>query len=125
MTALGLRTPDPAIRGAMLLSGLYGFTPLDARDHAYGDDPAQFVPNQTLLASDLPLFVAGAQYDPPRFQREFVSLLGTLLDKRGHLPPSFIAGGHNHFTISLHLGSSDTRLSDAMLAFMRTQSAAR
>lgn len=125
MTALGLRAPDPALRGAMLLSGLYGFTALDRRDHDYCDSPQDYAPRPALLACDLPLFVAGAEYDPPRFQQEFVALLGALLEARGHLPPAYLAGGHNHYSISMHLGSSDTRLSDAMLGFMRTQTDAR
>ncbi|UAK22870.1 alpha/beta hydrolase [Sphingomonas nostoxanthinifaciens] len=120
-TALRLR-PDPAgVRGAILLSGLYGFTPLDERDTLYYG-PASDYPTRRPLAAmvdtALPLLLACAEYDPPRFQEELVSLLAARLARHGTLPATRILSGHNHFSLAYHIGGRDTRLAEAMLAFI-------
>jgi acetyl esterase/lipase len=74
----GLR-PDlkDQVAGLILLSGLYGFTPLDEKDLRYyseASDGQDHSPKQPLLASGIPMFVACAEYDPARFQREFLGL---------------------------------------------------
>ncbi len=111
------------VRAAIMLSGLYGFTPLsDVRDQSYyGEDaslhPAR-IPAEAVLSTDLPLFLAAAEFDPPRFQAEFASLLHHRLDRHGILPRSYIASGHNHYSLPYHLGTSDTRLQDEIIAFV-------
>lgn len=109
------------IVGAILLSGLYGFTPLDDRDTAYYG-PAELYPErwprEAVVEADLPLFVAASQFDPPRFQREWVALLAARLERHGVLPHAFFGAGHNHYSFASHIGGDDTRLSDAMLGFI-------
>ncbi len=65
----------------------------------------------------MPLFVACAEFDPPRFQTETVALLQKVLKVRGSLPRAQLASGHNHYTLAMHLGTSDTRLADEILSF--------
>lgn len=110
--------------GAVLLSGLYGFTALDdERDLSYyGADPALHAartPSEALVASRLPLYVACAEFDPPRFQQEFATLLQRRLDTHGTLPRSCVISGHNHFSLVYHLGLSDRHLSDEIVAFVK------
>lgn len=109
------------LAAAVLLSGLYGFTPLDERDSLYYGAPDLYPerrPLDAVVATTLPLLVAGAEYDPPRFQAEFLSLLAARLERHGIMPRAYIASGHNHFSLAYHLGGSDTRLADEILAFI-------
>jgi acetyl esterase/lipase len=119
-TALMLR-PDAALRGAVLLSGLYGFTPLEERDQLYYGDAALYperMPREAVTSTALPLFVASAQFDPARFQAEWSGLLQARLERHGALPQCQYARGHNHYSMAMHLGTSDRRLSDEIAGFV-------
>lgn len=120
-TALMLRGEALGAAAAVLLSGLYGHTPIDTRDALYYGDPADYaarMPREAMTAATLPLFVACAQYDPPRFQRETIGLLAERLERHGTLTPAAILSGHNHYSLAAHLGTADTRLSDDILGFL-------
>jgi len=123
---LALRDDHRAlVRAAALLSGLYGVTPLDERDTLYygpQEAYAQRMPMAAVVETSLPLLVAGAQFDPPRFQAEWAGLLQARLDRHGHLPRAHYASGHNHYSMAMHLGTSDRRLSDELLAFLAEHS---
>uniref|UniRef100_UPI0035CB3CE9 alpha/beta hydrolase n=1 Tax=uncultured Sphingomonas sp. TaxID=158754 RepID=UPI0035CB3CE9 len=113
-------------RGAVLLSGLYGFTPLDERDTAYYGPTDLYPdrwPREAVIDTTLPLLIAGAEFDPPRFQAEFAGLLAARLAKHGELPRAHFGSGHNHFSLAYHLGGSDTRLADEILAFVNQATA--
>nr|WP_287386631.1 alpha/beta hydrolase [Sphingobium sp.] len=110
------------IRAAILLSGLYGYTPLDARDMLYYGDPALYpdrMPMEAVAATPLPLMLACAEFDPPRFQAEFLGLMQDRFARHGAMPRAFIHSGHNHYSMSMHLGTADRRLSDEICAFVR------
>lgn len=122
-TYLQLRPDKQEIVGAVLLSGLYGVTPLDPPDRAYfNNDEAVQAGRESLHAvasSSVPLMVASAEFDPRRFQVETLALQEAILKARGRLPRTHFASGHNHYTLAMHIGSSDTRLSDEILSFVR------
>ena len=112
------------VRGAIFLSGVYGVTPMDdRRDRSYyGEDEtrhATMAPLNAVSATKLPLLVCCAQFDPPRFQAEFLGLLQRRLEQHGELPRTYVASGHNHFSMAYHLGSSDRRLADEVEWFVR------
>lgn len=110
------------IRAAILLSGLYGYTPLDERDTLYYGDPALYperMPLETVAAIELPLFIACAEHDPARFQAEFLGLMQDRLARHGTTPRAMILSGHNHYSMPMHLGTADRRLADAICAFVR------
>ncbi len=120
-TALMLRGTMPGVAAAVLLSGLYGYTPIDDRDALYYGDPADYgirAPREAVVGTTLPLFLACAQYDPTRFQRETIGLLADRLERHGTLPAAAILSGHNHYSLAMHLGTQDTRLSDQILGFL-------
>jgi acetyl esterase/lipase len=122
-TALQLR-PALDVRGAVLLSGLYGLTGYeDSRDLAYyGEDRALHsarAPLEALVATELPLLVACSEFDPPRFQAEWLGLLQRRFERHGSLPRAWYGSGHNHFSLAYHLGTADTRLADEIVAFAR------
>lgn len=119
-TALQLR-PDLAVRGCVLLSGLYGYAPFEDRDAIYYGDAAGFAERmalQALAATNLPLFVACAELDPQRFQTEWAGLLMDRLVRHGKLPHCYYASGHNHYSLAMHIGTSDRRLSDEIATFV-------
>lgn len=119
-TALRLR-PDLPVRAAVLLSGLYGFTPLDERDTLYYRDASRYPersPRDAMVRTALPLLLACAEFDPPRFQRETLGLLAARLERHGRMDRAHVASGHNHFSLAYHLGSADTRLADDILSFI-------
>jgi len=119
-TALALR-PGVAVRGCVLLSGLYGYTPLEQRDTLYYGDAAlysQRMPRATVAETALPLLVATAEFDPPRFQAEFAGLLAERLERHGALPHAHYASGHNHYSMAMHLGTSDRRLANEIAGFV-------
>ncbi|NMN05676.1 MULTISPECIES: alpha/beta hydrolase [unclassified Novosphingobium] len=119
--AIRLR-PDLTIRGAVLLSGLYGHTPLDERDMLYygaAADYAERAPREAMVATTLPLLVASAEFDPPRFQAEFLGLMADRLARHGTMPRGQIASGHNHYSMAMHLGTADRRLAEEIVAFVR------
>ncbi len=121
VTHLQLRKGNPGVRGAVLLSGLYGFTPLDERDTLYygpQDQYSERAPRDAVVATEVPLLVACAEFDPPRFQAETTGLLAARLAAHGELPRSHIASGHNHFSLAAHIGGVDTRLSDEIRQFI-------
>jgi acetyl esterase/lipase len=114
---------EPEIRGAVLLSGLYGYTPLDDRDTLYYGDHALYaerMPRAAVAQTELPLFIACAEHDPARFQAEFLGLMKDRLERNGAMPRGYIASGHNHYSMAMHLGTSDTRLADEIVGFVET-----
>lgn len=120
-TALKLQ-PDLPVAGAVLLSGLYGYTPLDAKDEPYyglNEDYAARMPRQAIASTSTPLFICCAQYDPPRFQAEFLGLMAERLERHGALSNGMILSGHNHYSMAMHIGTADRRLTDEMVAFIR------
>ena len=121
-THLHLRGHSHGARGAVLLSGLYGATPLESADRLYyGSDeslcPKRF-PLDAVVNSTLPLLIACAEFDPSRFQIEWRRVLGEIQDRRGQLPRLHFASGHNHYTLAMHIGTPDTRLSDEIVQFV-------
>lgn len=109
------------IRSAILLSGLYGYTPPDDRDTLYYGDPALYrdrMPLGAIASTSLPLFIACAEHDPARFQQEFLAFMEDRLAHHGTMPRAMIVSGHNHYSLPMHLGTSDRRLADEICAFI-------
>ncbi len=119
---LKLRAGQEQLAGAVLFSGLYGWTSLDERDKLYYgnvDDAARST-QQAVIDTSVPIFAAFSEFDPPRFQHETLGLLAARAEKGTR---SFVAAGHNHFSLAMHIGTADTRLSDEVLDFIRRATA--
>jgi len=117
---------DSDIRAAVLLSGIYGYTPLDERDTLYYGDRALYpdrMPLEAVASTSLPLLLACAEFDPPRFQAEFLGLMRDRFDRHGTMPRAFIHSGHNHYSLAMHLGTADRRLAEETCAFVRETTA--
>lgn len=119
-TALQLR-PELAVRGCVLLSGLYGYAEYEDRDSIYYGDAtlaAERMPREAVASTKLPLMVACAEYDPPRFQTEWAGLLQERLARHERLPRCYYASGHNHYSMAMHIGTSDRRLANEIKGFV-------
>lgn len=120
-THLRLRAASSGIAGAVLLSGLYGFAPLEERDTLYYGDAALYPerwPREAMIATTTPLLLACAEHEPARFKREAIGLLAARFDHLGQVSHFFYGAGHNHFSLAYHLGTADSRLSDAVRGFI-------
>lgn len=110
------------VRALILLSGLYGYTPLDTRDAQYFGEPALYEerrPLDAVAATPIPLMAVCTEFDPSRFQAEWSGLMQDRLARHDSLPRGGVLSGHNHYSITMHLGSGDRRLADAICAFVR------
>jgi len=109
------------VKGLVLLSGLYGITPLDERDQLYYGDANKYsgrMPLPALLNCAIPLFIACTEFDPYRFQQEWAGLMRKRLTAQHRLDRGMLLSGHNHYSIAGHLGTSDTRLADEIMSFI-------
>lgn len=75
-----------------------------------------------LLKSDVPLFVMRAELDPPRIARSS-DRLNEALCNAGKCPAVFLHNpNHNHMTQVYTVNTSETDISDRILAFLREHS---
>jgi acetyl esterase/lipase len=110
--------------GAILLSGGYDPTArqTDARRAYYGDDHSLWAdrfPLRHIAARIVPIFIAFAEYDPPRYQLDAISLFRALCERDNRCPPMKQLLGHNHLTAIYHIGTNDHSISADLLAFVR------
>jgi triacylglycerol lipase len=117
--------PGSGLAGAILLSG----TPFDlsvfpdtANFKAYfGEDASKYAalsPQPALLKSSVPLMVVWAGLDPPGIEAESVNLSDTLC-KAQKCPTKILLKTHSHMSVSYAIGTSDTELTDQILAFVK------
>lgn len=112
-----------ALKGAVLMSGLYDFT-RHARlgfEGAYqGDDPG---PQSTLAAladQPVPLMFTLSELDPPAFQRQAALLVDHWTARHGHWPRLHWLEGHNHVSPAMQLGAAGDTLGPLIDAFAAT-----
>jgi hypothetical protein len=110
--------------GAILLSDGYDPTSrqTDARRAYYGEDQSLYPersPLRHVAARVVPIFIGFAEYDPPQYQVEAISLFKAICERDNRCPPMKQLLGHNHMTEVYHLGTSDESLSADLLAFVR------
>ena len=71
-----------------------------------------------LIDCRLPLFMACSEFDPTRFQQEWLGLMQKRFSATQQLDQGMLVAGHNHYSIAGHIGTGDTRLADEMVAFI-------
>ncbi|WP_277983281.1 alpha/beta hydrolase [Sphingomonas faeni] len=116
-TYLQNATLPASVRGAILLSGLYGGVPLEPRDTAYLGVDARITPFG-IASCGLPMFLACAEFDPVRFQDDTMTLAAAVRTQRGDWPLMAVVGGHNHFSLACHLGGTDNSLAELLRPFL-------
>ena len=118
-TSLKRAPRNASVRAVALLSGLFGATPHERQDQAYFGPAAweELATLDALAAAEQPLFLACAEFDPPRFQREWLGAMQRRLETKGSLPQGRVVCGHNHYTLAMHLGSSDSTFGEELIGF--------
>ena len=110
------------LAGAILISGVYQLGP-NPEGVYFGNDPALYPERsslQGLLKSPIPLMIASAELDPPRFIEQF----NLLEQETCKLPRGCVRAialpQHSHMSEVYSINTSDTRLTDQILDFVKT-----
>jgi triacylglycerol lipase len=108
----------PGVDAAYLSSGQFEVT--EASDY-YGNDPAKFAERSSfagLLKTNVPLFVARAELDPPEIAAQSDKLNKALCDA-GRCPTFLITKDHNHNSQLYAVGTGDETVTRPLLEFIR------
>jgi acetyl esterase/lipase len=113
-----VRTPRPAIAGAILMSGVY--TAIAVWKSYYGDDASRY-PEQSSLSRlygvKIPLLVANAGLDPPNFVPDTEQLVAGR--KAAGMPTAVVhLPNHSHLSEAYAIGTADESLSGPILQFV-------
>ena len=115
------------LAGAIMVSGIYDLTasPLGDPEIAYfGSDPSRYAERSSLkglLATKIPLMIAAAELDPPRFVEQFeLHEAGHLQRRRAAARAAYMLPQHSHMSEVYAINTADTRLTDEILEFVKT-----
>ncbi len=114
------------LAGVMLLSGVYQVTPeLVAQSPSYpayyGSDSSRYTERsslQGLVATSTPLWIGGAELDPPQFKTQ-ADLLRDALRNAGKAIATTTFADHNHMSQAFSIGDDDASVGNALLAFVK------
>jgi len=114
------------VAGAMMISGIYDLTTSPAGDAEiayFGPDPSRYAERsslQGLLATNIPLMVAAAELDPPRFVEQFELIKQATCKRASGCAHAYMLPQHSHMSAGYAINTADTRLTDEILAFVKT-----
>jgi triacylglycerol lipase len=120
------KVKDGGLAGAVMVSGIYDLTasPVGDPEIAYfGSDPSRYAERsslQGLLATKIPLMIAAAELDPPRFVEQFELMKQAACKRPGGCAHSFMLPQHSHMSEVYAINTEDTRLTDEILDFVKT-----
>ena len=121
-----LKPGTPAVAGVILISGGYGADPANASEARlayFGEDLSRWPEISTIGNVDrtgIPVLFTIAEFDNPRVQADMVELIAEVTAKQGRMPRVVQLIGHNHYSPNRSIGTHDTRLSAAILQFVRS-----
>ena len=113
---------DDGVRGAILLSGVYGDETGKSEEHAYfgaADKVGERVPLAFVEGRRVPLFIVDAEYDPLRMQRSALELMSAVCERDGRCPRHQQIPGHNHYSMTYHINTLDDSIARDVLDFVR------
>ncbi|MBN8991500.1 MAG: alpha/beta hydrolase [Rhizobiales bacterium] len=114
------------LAGAIMVSGLYDLTasPVgDAEITYFGSDPSRYRERsslQGLLETKIPLMVTAAELDPPRFVEQYELLKQAACKRAIGCARTFMLPQHSHISEVYAINTSDTRLTDEIIEFVKT-----
>ncbi len=114
------------LAGAILASGVYDLTatPLGDQEMAYfGTDPSRFAERSSLgglQASSLPLMIASAELDPPRFVEQFDLLKQAACKRPVGCARAVMLPQHSHMSEVYSINTGDDRLTREIVDFVRS-----
>jgi triacylglycerol lipase len=115
------------LAGAVMLSGIYDLTASGANDNAiayFGSDVSRYAERsslQGLLATKITLMVTVAELDPPGFVAQYELLKQAACKRASGCARSFMLPQHSHMSEVYSINTSDTRLTDEILSFVKTE----
>lgn len=120
MESLHANGGEDGVRGAVLLSGVYGAATDATAEHVYfGDSPEQRAPLHFVDGRAIPLFIVDAEYDPVNMQRSALELVDAVCRRDAKCPPHMQVPEHNHFSMVFHINTLDDSLATHVLDFLR------
>jgi acetyl esterase/lipase len=112
------------LASAIIVSALYQVDPASDGEKAYyGTDPALYTERsslQGLLKTKMPIMVTAAELDPPRFVEQLELLKDSFCKSEHGCAHSFLLPQHSHMSEVYSINTSDTRLTDQILDFIKT-----
>jgi triacylglycerol lipase len=114
------------LAGAIMISGNYDLTatPLADSQRAYfGDDPARYAERSSLsglATTSIPLMLAVAELDPAGFVLQFDLAKQATCKRASGCARALMVPQHSHMSEVYSINTSDTRLTDQVLDFVKT-----
>jgi triacylglycerol lipase len=114
------------LAGAIMASGIYDLTatPLGNQEMAYfGTDPSRFQERSSLAglqATALPLMIASAELDPPRFVEQFDLLKQAACKRAAGCARAVMLPQHSHMSEVYSINTDDDRLTREIIEFVQT-----
>jgi acetyl esterase/lipase len=116
---------DGGLAGAVMVSGIYDLnaSPLGDPEIAYfGSDPSRYAERsslQGLLATKIPLMIAAAELDPPRFVEQFNLLKQATCKGAGGCARAMMVPQHSHMSEVYAINAAGSHLTDEILDFVK------
>jgi triacylglycerol lipase len=120
------KVKDGGLAGAVMVSGIYDLnaSPLGDAEIAYfGSDPSRYAERsslQGLLATKIPLMIAAAELDPPRFVEQFNLLKQATCKGPNGCARAAMVPQHSHMSEVYAINAAGSRLTDEILDFVKT-----
>jgi acetyl esterase/lipase len=114
------------LAGAIMVSGIYDLTasPLGDPELAYfGSDPSRYQERSSfagLQATALPLLIASAELDPPRFVEQFELLRQATCKRPSGCARAVMLPQHSHMSEVYSINTEDDRLTREIAEFMQS-----
>ena len=120
------KVKDGGLAGAVLVSGLYemGASPIGDGEAAYfGSDRSRYAERSSLpglLTTKIPLMIAAAELDPPRFVEQFNLLKQASCKGANGCARATMLPQHSHMSEVYAINAVDSLLTDEILEFVKT-----
>lgn len=120
------KVKDGGLAGALMLSGIYDLTvsPVGDAEIAYfGSDPSRYAERsslQGLLKTKIPLMIAAAELDPPRFVEQFNLLKQATCKRPNGCARAVMLPQHSHMSEVYAINAVEMPLADEILSFVKT-----
>jgi acetyl esterase/lipase len=120
------KVKNGGVKGAIMVSALYDLTanPLTEPERAYfGDDASRYAGQSTLpglLKANIPLMAVSSELDLPGFVKQLELFKEAACKRPSGCARTLILPQHNHMSEVYSINTADTRLTDAILDFVKT-----
>jgi acetyl esterase/lipase len=120
------KVKNGGVRGAIMVSGIYDLTaaPLTEPEQAYfGNDASRHAAQSSLpglLKTNIPLMAVSSELDLPVFVKQLDLFKEATCKRPGGCARTVMLPQHSHMSEVYSINTTDTRLTDAILDFVKT-----